>query len=64
MLADQTFAINQRAAEIAREAAGTRAVVVGAIGPLGVRLEPFGEMGLGEARDSSHRPCAMKQSPT
>ena len=44
-LADQTFAINQRAAEIAREAAGDRAAVLGAIGPLGVRLEPFGEMG-------------------
>ncbi len=51
LLADQAFAINQRAAEIAREAAGTRAVVVGAIGPLGVRLEPFGEMSRGEAQE-------------
>ncbi len=50
MLADQTFAINKKAAEIAREAAGDRAAVVGAIGPLGVRLEPFGETGKGEAR--------------
>jgi methionine synthase I (cobalamin-dependent)/5,10-methylenetetrahydrofolate reductase len=50
MLADQTFAINKKAAEIAREAAGDRAVVVGAIGPLGVRLEPFGETGRDEAR--------------
>ncbi|MDO8666466.1 MAG: homocysteine S-methyltransferase family protein, partial [Gemmatimonadales bacterium] len=33
-LADQTRAINQRAAEIAREAADGRASVVGAIGPL------------------------------
>ncbi|MFI5214500.1 MAG: homocysteine S-methyltransferase family protein, partial [Gemmatimonadales bacterium] len=50
MLADQTFAINKKAAEIARAAAGDRAVVVGAIGPLGVRLEPFGETGKDEAR--------------
>ncbi|MDP3775082.1 MAG: bifunctional homocysteine S-methyltransferase/methylenetetrahydrofolate reductase [Gemmatimonadales bacterium] len=48
-LADQTRAINQRAAEIAREAADGRASVVGAIGPLGVRLEPFGETGREEA---------------
>ena len=42
-LADDTRAINRRAAELAREAAGSRALVTGAIGPLGVRLEPFGE---------------------
>jgi homocysteine S-methyltransferase len=48
-LADQTRTINQRAAEIAREAADGRASVVGAIGPLGVRLEPFGETGREEA---------------
>ncbi len=42
-LADETGAINRRAAELAREAAGSRALVVGAIGPLGIRLEPFGE---------------------
>ncbi|MBI1723925.1 MAG: bifunctional homocysteine S-methyltransferase/methylenetetrahydrofolate reductase [Gemmatimonadetes bacterium] len=48
-LAEQTRAINQRAAEIAREAADGRAGVVGAIGPLGVRLEPFGETGRDEA---------------
>jgi len=41
-LAEQTEAINRRAAELAREAAGGRASVLGAIGPLGVRLEPFG----------------------
>jgi methionine synthase I (cobalamin-dependent)/5,10-methylenetetrahydrofolate reductase len=48
-LADQTIAINRAAAAIAREAAGARAVVLGAIGPLGVRLEPFGETGREEA---------------
>ena len=49
-LADQAHAINKRAAEIAREAAGSRAAVAGAIGPLGVRIEPFGEMSKDEAR--------------
>ncbi len=42
-LAGETHAINRKAAELAREAAGARALVAGAIGPLGVRLEPFGE---------------------
>ena len=41
-LAEQTDAINRRAAALAREAAGSRATVLGAIGPLSVRLEPFG----------------------
>jgi len=48
-LADQTVLINRRAAEIAVEAAGEKAAVLGAIGPLGVRLEPFGEMARSEA---------------
>jgi homocysteine S-methyltransferase len=50
-LADETFEINKRAAELAVEAAAGRACVVGAIGPLGIRIEPFGEMARGEARD-------------
>ena len=41
-LADETEKINQSAAEVARRAAAGRASVVGAIGPLGLRLEPFG----------------------
>jgi len=48
-LAAETHAINQKAAELAREAAGSRALVAGAIGPLGVRLEPFGETARAEA---------------
>src|SRR4051794_5152985 len=51
-LAGDTERINSAAAGIAREAAGSRAAVVGAIGPLGVRVEPFGELSLDEA-------CAM-----
>ncbi len=42
-LAEETRAINRSAAVLAREAAGARALVTGAIGPLGIRLEPFGE---------------------
>ena len=41
-LESQTEAINQRAAEIAREAAGDERLVAGAVGPLGIRIEPFG----------------------
>ncbi len=43
-------AINRRAAEIAREAAGDRIYVGGSVGPLGIRIEPFGPTSLGEAR--------------
>ena len=49
-LGDETERINTAAARIAKEAAGTHAAVVGAIGPLGVRLEPFGELSLADAR--------------
>jgi len=54
-LADDTEAINQAAARLAREAAGERALVVGAIGPLGVRIEPFGETSVGEAEAAFRR---------
>src|SRR5215813_5046879 len=43
--------INARAAKIAREAAGDRAYVAGAIGPLGLRIEPYGPTSFAEARD-------------
>jgi methionine synthase / methylenetetrahydrofolate reductase (NADH) len=49
-LAGETERINAEAARLAREAAGDRAAVLGAIGPLGIRVEPFGEMSLEEAR--------------
>ena len=54
-LADQTREINRAAAQLARAAAGGRASVVGAIGPLGVRLEPFGPTSREEARDLFRR---------
>jgi methionine synthase I (cobalamin-dependent)/5,10-methylenetetrahydrofolate reductase len=43
--------INIRAAQIAREAAGSRVFVAGAVGPLGVRIEPLGPTSFDEARD-------------
>ncbi len=54
-LADLTERINQAAAELARTAAGDRASVAGAIGPLGLRLEPFGSTSRDEARDQFRR---------
>ncbi len=43
--------INIAAAKLAREAAGDKVFVAGAIGPLGVRIEPFGPTSFDEARD-------------
>ena len=57
-LAADTETINAAAARIARDAAGTRAAVVGAIGPLGIRIEPFGETSLEEARQAFARQAA------
>ncbi|MGI8510137.1 MAG: bifunctional homocysteine S-methyltransferase/methylenetetrahydrofolate reductase [Gemmatimonadaceae bacterium] len=50
-LGDQVRAINLAAAHLARSAAGDRALVAGAVGPLGVRLEPYGPTSREEARD-------------
>src|SRR3954447_26588288 len=49
-LEDRLEEINLRAVEIARSAAGARVCVAGAIGPLGMRIEPFGPTSAGEAR--------------
>jgi methionine synthase / methylenetetrahydrofolate reductase(NADPH) len=54
-LADDTEKLNAAAAALARDAAGARASVLGAIGPLGVRIEPFGEMSTDEARSAFGR---------
>ncbi len=43
--------INLAAVRLAREAAGDKAYVAGAIGPLGLRLEPFGPTSFEEARE-------------
>lgn len=49
-LEDQTTAINERAAQLARDAAGEERLVAGAVGPLGVRIEPFGPTSREEAQ--------------
>ena len=49
-LAAQTEEINATAAQIARQVSGDSAHVVGAIGPLGIRIEPFGPTSREEAR--------------
>ena len=43
--------INIRAAQIACEAAGDRVFVAGAVGPLGLRIEPYGPTSFDEAKD-------------
>jgi len=49
-LAEHTRRINVEGARVAREAAGTKVFVAGAIGPLGIRIEPWGKMAIDEAR--------------
>jgi methionine synthase / methylenetetrahydrofolate reductase (NADH) len=50
-LESQVHELNRAAADIARDVAGDRDVLVaGAVGPLGLRLEPFGPTSLDEAR--------------
>jgi methionine synthase I (cobalamin-dependent)/5,10-methylenetetrahydrofolate reductase len=46
----QVGEINARAARLAREVAAGRALVAGAVGPLGIRIEPYGPTSLDEAR--------------
>src|SRR5215217_6854750 len=50
-LGDRLREINIAGVRIARRAAGDRAYVAGAIGPLGIRIEPWGKTGVDEARD-------------
>jgi len=50
-LADKLKEINLAGVQIARRAAGDRAYVAGSIGPLGIRIEPWGKTGVDEARD-------------
>lgn len=50
-LGDKLKAINGEGVRIARRAAADRAYVAGSIGPLGIRIEPWGKTGIDEARD-------------
>jgi methionine synthase / methylenetetrahydrofolate reductase(NADPH) len=47
----QVAEINRGAAKVAREVAGDELLVAGAVGPLGVRLEPYGPTSIDEACD-------------
>src|SRR6266851_10139097 len=49
-LADKLHAINAQGARIARHAAREHAYVAGSIGPLGIRIEPWGKTGVDEAQ--------------
>jgi homocysteine S-methyltransferase len=50
-LADRVHAINVQGAKIARHAARDQLYVAGAIGPLGIRVEPWGRTGVDEAEE-------------
>ncbi|HEY2435426.1 MAG TPA: bifunctional homocysteine S-methyltransferase/methylenetetrahydrofolate reductase [Vicinamibacterales bacterium] len=50
-LADRVHAINVQGARIVRHAARDQAFVAGAIGPLGIRIEPWGRTGVDEAEE-------------
>ena len=54
-LADRTEEINRVAVELARRAANGNAAVAGAIGPLGIRIEPFGPTSRDEAQELYRR---------
>jgi len=57
-LTDRTEEINEAAALLARAAAGDHAAVAGAIGPLGIRIEPWGPTSLDETVDFFRRQVA------
>ncbi len=57
-LADRTEEINRVAVSLARRAANECAAVAGAVGPLGIRIEPFGPTSREEARELYERQVA------
>ena len=52
-LADEVSRINEAGARIARKIAGDSVFVAGAMGPLGLRIEPWGPTGVDEPRWST-----------
>jgi len=50
-LGDKVHSINFQGARIARHAARDHVYVAGAVGPLGIRIEPWGKTGVEEAED-------------
>lgn len=57
-LAGRAHAINLQGARIARHAAREQAYVAGAIGPLGIRIEPWGKTGVDEAEEQFRQQAA------
>jgi len=56
---DRLVEINRRGAQLAREAAKSfDALVAGAVGPLGIRIEPLGKIALEEAREAFRQQIA------
>jgi homocysteine S-methyltransferase len=51
-LGDQVADVARRGAEIALEAAGDRCLVAGSVGPLGVKIEPWGPTSFDEAKQA------------
>lgn len=51
-LGDRVREINRRGAEVALAAARGKAIVAGSVGPLGVLIEPFGELSREEANEA------------
>ncbi len=48
---DRLVEINREGARLAREAAGDSALVAGAVGPLGIKIEPWGPTSVDEAKE-------------
>ncbi|HZI93894.1 MAG TPA: bifunctional homocysteine S-methyltransferase/methylenetetrahydrofolate reductase [Patescibacteria group bacterium] len=57
-LEDKLREINQAGAQIAREIAGDEVYVAGSIGPLGIKIEPWGPTSLDEARQAFREQAA------
>jgi len=51
-LQDRVVEINKRSAELARKTGGDDIFVIGSVGPLGVRMEPWGPTSFADARDA------------
>jgi len=51
-LEKKVFEINYKGAEIARLAAGDDVFVCGSVGPLGIKIEPWGEVSFEEAKEA------------
>ncbi len=51
-LADKLYDINFQGAKLAKEAAGDKSWVAGAVGPLGIRIEPLGPTSRQEANEA------------